>query len=49
MGNVVYEINGYDNTWDAKDQPGVYYYILYTGSGPNNPDKVYNGTITIIK
>ena len=49
-GNVVYEINGYDNTWDAKDQPGgTYYYILYTGSGPNNPDKVYNGTITIIK
>jgi len=49
-GNTVYEANGYDNTWDAKDHPGgTYYYVLYTGNGPNNPNKVYKGSITVIK
>lgn len=49
-GNTVYEANGYDNTWDAKDQPGgTYYYVLFTGNGPNNPNKVYKGSITVVK
>jgi hypothetical protein len=37
-------------TWDAKDQPGgTYYYVLFTGNGPNNPNKVYKGSITVVK
>ncbi|HOV54942.1 MAG TPA: gliding motility-associated C-terminal domain-containing protein [Bacteroidales bacterium] len=49
-GNTVFEANGYSNTWDAKDQPGgTYYFVLYTGNGPNNPNKVYKGSITVIK
>lgn len=44
-GNLIYETDNYKNDWRATDAPdGVYYYIVIPTS-----DKVYNGTVTIMR
>ena len=49
-GNLVFEADGYNNTWDGtrngRDLPdATYYYVLDLGNG----DATYKGTVTVFR